>query len=168
MAAKTEGENDFKESSNLDKTTKMNEMFCRIVNKDDVNIKSQQRSETDLTNEQKIQILKDIFEQNPRTFLARFGKWISLEDLRCFCAASGSEMEYAVRILEKSLRTKASGVCVKNRRYEALQRLERESSYFRYRITILVVCNTLIRLALECFRNSCLLWLIWEFIHLFL
>ena len=114
----------------LSENEKINQMFSRIINRTDVNIKSQQRNEADLTNEQKMEILKDIFEQNPRVFLARFGKWISIDDLQCFVAASGSEMEYAIDVLKKSLRAKVSGVCVKNRRYEALRRLERDTSYF--------------------------------------
>jgi hypothetical protein len=132
MAAKYDEENlnDFREISDQSKTEEMNQMFCRIINKTDVNIKSQQRTDTDLSDEQKIQILKDIFEQNPRVFLARFGHWISVEDLRCFCAASGSEVEYAISVLKMNLNAKSSGVCVKNRRYEALQRLEKDTSYF--------------------------------------
>lgn len=133
MAEKNEGENsnDF-EKKILDQGTseEMNQMFLRIISKTDVNVKSQQWSETDLTNEQKIQILKDIFEKDPEVFLSRFGKWISVDDLCCFWAAPGSDMEYTIAALEKSLKAKASGVFVKNRRYEALRRLESDSNYF--------------------------------------
>ncbi len=122
--------NDFTMISDQSKADEVNQMFQRIINKTDVNLKSQQRTETDLTNEQKVEILRDIFDQNPRIFLARFGQWISVDDLRCFCAASGSEMEYAICILKKSLLAKASGVCVKNRRFEALQRLQKDTNYF--------------------------------------
>ena len=132
MAAKNEGANlnDFAKTLDRSETDKINQMFFRIVSRTDVNIKSQQRTEADLTNKQKIEILKDIYEQNQSVFLARFGQWISIDDLQCFVAASGSEMEYAIDVLKKSLKAKTSGVCVKNRRYEALQRLERDTNYF--------------------------------------
>lgn len=133
MAEKNEGENSNNfEKKILDQGTKgeIHQMFLTIISKTDVNVKSQQWSETDLTKEQKIEILKDIFEKDPQVFLSRFGKWISVDDLCCFCAAPGSDMEYAIAALEKSFKAKASGVFVKNRRYEALQRLERDSNYF--------------------------------------
>ena len=132
MAAKSEEQNlnNFTESFKQREAEKINQMFYRIINKTDVDIQSQQITETDFTNEQKVQILKELFEQNPSVFLARFGKWISLDDLCCFCAASGSEMEYTISVLKKSLSANASGICVKNRRYEALRRLEKETSYF--------------------------------------
>ena len=132
MAAKSEEENlnNFTDSLKQRKTEKISQMFNRIINKTDVNIQSQQITETDLTNEQKVQILRELFEQNPSVFLTRFGKWISLDDLCCFCAASGSEMEYTISVLKKSLSANASGICVKNRRYEALRRLEKGTCYF--------------------------------------
>jgi hypothetical protein len=130
MAALGENSNNLTDNLKHNKTEKISQMFNRIIGKTDVNIQSQQITETDLTSEQKVQILEELFEQSPSVFLTRFGKWISVADLCCFSAASGSEIEYAINVLKKSLSAKSSGICVKNRRYEALQRLEKDTSYF--------------------------------------
>lgn len=128
--AKSVNANEFIQTRSPDKTERINKMFEKLIKINEVNIKSQQRAEADLTDAEKLKILQDIFEENPRLFFIRFGKWVSFEDLTCFDPTVGSEMEYAITTLRKRFHATSSDVCVKNRRFEALKRLEKESNYF--------------------------------------
>ena len=121
------------ESENCETKGKgINAMFRRIISRDGVSYRSQQRTETDLTAVEKTEMLKDLYERNPNLFLARFGKWLSAEDLEiCFAGMSSSyEIDYSVKKLKKDLADRNSGTGVKNRRYGALLRLEKDSDYF--------------------------------------
>lgn len=118
-------------SDNSEQEGKTNEMFLRIITGDGVTVKSQQRNENELTIDEKTEILHELYEQKPSIFLSRFGKWLSERDLDYFSEISSSyEMDYTIKKLKRNLAQKSSRTDVKNRRYEALMRLENDSDYF--------------------------------------
>lgn len=112
---------------------RLENMFLRIANSN-VIVKTQQKDELDFTVEQKLDILKDILEKNPATFLMRFGQCISPEDLVYFenldKENNNFELTFRIKELKNLFDAKKKHVHVQNRRYKALQRLMTGSDYF--------------------------------------
>lgn len=112
---------------------RLQDMFLRIANSN-VIVKTQQRDELDFTVEQKLDILRDILEKNPATFLMRFGHVISAEDLVYFenleKEKNNFELTFRIKELKNLFDEKKKHVHVQNRRYKALQRLMTSSNYF--------------------------------------
>lgn len=50
----------------------------------ELRVKSQQKSEADLTKEQKLDVLKEILVSRPMQFLTRFGEHLEPNQLKCF------------------------------------------------------------------------------------
>ncbi|XP_071962192.1 coiled-coil domain-containing protein 97-like isoform X2 [Antedon mediterranea] len=93
-------------------------------------ISSQQKDETDLTLEEKVVILKKLFEEKPSIFAERFHMYLTDDDLVAFDDKKQHyEVDYYLNEAKKRLSSKNSMV-VKNRRYEALKKLEKDGVYF--------------------------------------
>lgn len=105
-------------------------MLSRIANSDAV-VKSQQRGEPDLSVDEKVTILHGILEKSPSSFLMRFGRYLVEDDLRHFDHLKGDyEIDFRMREVKNILDTKRNKTGVRNRRYECLQRLMKDSDYF--------------------------------------
>lgn len=93
---------------------------------------SQQLGEPDLTFLQKKEIALNILDKKPELFLYRFGKFMMKEDLEYFNQYKDNnyEVNYYMTQLEKTLDETKNKVKIKNRRYEALQRLMKRGEYF--------------------------------------
>ena len=109
-------------------------MFTKVM-RSGLTIKSQQRGEPDLTQEQKLEALRSLLYEKPGAFLMRFGKVLDDKDLAWFDSFSFGadfEVDFRVKELRKSLAmsSKSRENVVKNRRFEYLKELMDSSSYF--------------------------------------
>lgn len=105
-------------------------MLSRIARSDAV-VKSQQRSEPDLTVDEKVCILEEVLERSPSSFLMRFGRYLAEEDLRNFEHLKGDyEIDFRLTEVKNIIDSKKTKTGIRNRRYECLQRLMKDSDYF--------------------------------------
>ena len=105
-------------------------MLARVA-VSDAHFKHQQRGDPDLTLQDKIEIAQMVLDSNKITFLAKFGKYLELEDLEYFSDARKSyEIEFYCKQIEKSKTKNFSETRVKNRRYQALKELISQREYF--------------------------------------
>ena len=94
-------------------------------------VKSQQKDEEDISLDEKCQIILDIWHRNPVVFLERYHRWLCPEHLDCFASMSDQyEVTFYLREVRKRLDVARSAVGVRNRRYEAIKKLEKEGKYF--------------------------------------
>lgn len=101
------------------------------VAKSKYTVKSQQRNEPELTESEKMTILRDMFSKRPASFLARFGKCLGKEDLASFDHLRNNyEVNFRLKELETLFDRKKNEINVRNRRYDCLQRLISDSDYF--------------------------------------
>ena len=101
------------------------------VAKSKYTVKSQQRNEPELTESEKMTILRDMFSKRPASFLARFGKCLGKEDLASFDHLRNNyEVNFRLKDLETLFDRKKNEINVRNRRYDCLQRLISDSDYF--------------------------------------
>jgi len=92
-------------------------MFQKVLTSDRT-IKSQQRGEPDLTDEEKTKILVDILHRTPGAFLMRFGSLLDEVDMRYFDSSEDYEVRFRVRELRKALPAGSQQKKIRNRRYE--------------------------------------------------
>lgn len=100
--------------------------------------KSQQINDPELTDDEKVAILKEVLGKSHTTFLARFGLFMKEDHLRFFeeegqtCGYSPDELYEVGYWLEKIRRSHNGGRHreVRNRRYAALKQLVQEGKYF--------------------------------------
>ena len=108
-------------------------MFKRII-ATGCTIKSQQRGEPELTEQELYDALDSILHSKPGAFLMRFGKYLVEDDLQYFNekCKDDFEVEFRVKELQKNfkLSSKSRMQVVKNRRYKFLEHLMQESDYF--------------------------------------
>ena len=105
-------------------------LLLRIAKTDAV-VKSQQRGEPDLTVDEKVPLLREILERSPSSFLMRFGKYFKEEDLDSFGHLRGDyEIDFRLKEVKGILDNRKRKTGVRNRRYECLQRLMKDSDYF--------------------------------------
>lgn len=119
----------------VDERDPLNETFNYLVNNKNICFKNQQRGEADLTDEEKFNIAKDIYNKSKSLFLMRFGKFMKKEQLEMFSpnSISSEEDEEIKLMLDNLTRTyleSSNALKTKNRRYEALKQLITENSYF--------------------------------------
>lgn len=117
---------DDKEISNSQK-----DMFNRIIS-NGVVVKSQQKEEKDLTNAEKLSILQVGFKTNKEIFLYKYGKYLSINDLENFDQDKESDSGYYLDKLKKDLDPEKIETRVKNRRYNYMKRVLKNSNYFSY------------------------------------
>ncbi|XP_046387635.1 coiled-coil domain-containing protein 97 [Ischnura elegans] len=93
--------------------------------------KSQQIGDPELTFHQKRSIADELLKRNPGQFLSRFGTNIKVSHLEYFSPMKGDyEVDFYLKKLHRFHSKKLSEVDVKNRRFEAMQKLISEGSYF--------------------------------------
>lgn len=105
-------------------------MLCRIASSDAV-VKSQQRGEPDVNVDEKVAMLQEILEKKPTSFLMRFGRHLAEEDLRNFEHLRGDyEIDFRLNEVKNIIDSKKTKTGIRNRRFECLQRLMKDSDYF--------------------------------------
>lgn len=118
------------DSTSIGREELENKMFFHIIEKGTV-VKSQQRDEKDLTQEEKIGFLRETFKKNKSSFLFRFGRYLSISDLQNFEDDNeNSDCKYYINKLKEELNPKIIEARVKNRRFNYLKRTLRNTSYF--------------------------------------
>ena len=109
---------------------KNNEMFVHIIAKGGI-VKSQQKDEKDLTQDEKLSLLRLQFFQNKETFLYKFGTLLTLDDLDNFNGfEEHSDCNYYLGKLRQNLDPKQLESKIKNRRYNYLKQKLKNTSYF--------------------------------------
>jgi len=106
------------------------QMFARIIAAD-VTIKSQQRDEPDLTDNEKFQYLQEMLDRSPAKFLMKYGGLLLEHHLVYFKKYNDYEITFRLRELQKNLSDSSRKVVRRNRRYECLKKLMDEGVYFR-------------------------------------
>jgi hypothetical protein len=103
-------------------------MFKRIINSD-ATIKLQQRNEIELNENEKLLCLEQLYNKNKKVFLEKYFNYLSTDDVFMFDIIKNDPVVdyYLSKICEPIGKKSAK---VKNRRYEALQRLIRQGDYF--------------------------------------
>lgn len=110
------------------------EIISKLADNDKILCKSQQRNEADITKEEKMTILLDIFNKSKSSFLSRFGQFLSAEQAQYFDQFKDDPSDgYEVMCHLKNISKVDSKVkkhrYLRNKRYAALKRLEKDS-YF--------------------------------------
>lgn len=111
----------------------INQLIQELISNEKIIFKSQQRDEADLSNEEKFKIAFDIFNKSKSSFINRFGKYLSMENLNYLRRyEDADENGYEIKLLLQSLIEHSRNMRRdrKNRRYEALQKLIEGNSYF--------------------------------------
>ena len=90
-------------------------------------IKSQQRGQPDLTEDENRLYLEDLLQKSPGVFLMRFGAFLNKADLLHFKDSTDYEVKYRVEQLQKKL---DNSFLVRNRRYRAIEMLTERTDYF--------------------------------------
>lgn len=106
-----------------------NSMFLRIANTGVV-VKSQQLGEIDLTVNEKVQILKDLYYKNKTIFIYKFGHLLMEEDLICFNDPNNYELNFYTEKVKASLNPVNRDRIIRNRRYNYLQNVLKNTDYF--------------------------------------
>lgn len=105
------------------------QMFARIIAAD-VIIKSQQRDEPDLSDNEKFQYLQEMLNQSPGKFLMKYGRLLLEHHLMYFQKYDDYEIAFRLKELQKNLSDSSCKVVRRNRRYECLKKLMDEGVYF--------------------------------------
>lgn len=118
------------EPANKDEFTKLLE---ELSNNPDVFCKTQQRDETDISGDEKIKFLTDIFDKSKANFLSRFGRFLNTDRINLFQQfeedpKNGYEIKFHLKYLRQ--RQSKSKKRLRNKRYAALKRLVEKGSYF--------------------------------------
>lgn len=110
--------------------TSRDKILTHLTNNDEIIFKLQQRGEADLTKAEKFQIAAEIFDKNKVTFLTRFGKYLNETHLKFFTNFNNEDVNIIVRDLLNDYSERSHHLLVRNRRYEALNRLKVDGTYF--------------------------------------
>lgn len=107
-------------------------MFQSIIVSKDVFYKSQQVSDQELNDGEKLDILQNLFNRSHSIFLSRYGKHLKQEHLQLFETTSTDTDSYEIKhyLDEIKYRLANHESLVKNRRFMALQRMLEDSEYF--------------------------------------
>ena len=106
-------------------------LMLQRVAQSDAHFKHQQRGEPDLSQDEKMEIAKNILKKNPVTFLERFGKHLAEEDLEYFAPFKDQyEVKFYMKEIRKYLDDAKNKQKIRNRRYEAMKKLMVETDYF--------------------------------------
>ncbi|XP_066923121.1 coiled-coil domain-containing protein 97-like [Clytia hemisphaerica] len=109
---------------------KNNRMFDHIITTGGI-VKSQQKDEADLTQDEKLSLLRLQFFQNKESFLYKFGTLLTLDDLDNFNGfKENSDCNYYLGKLKQNLDPKQIDSKIKNRRYNYLKQKLKNTSYF--------------------------------------
>ncbi|BFF95524.1 coiled-coil domain-containing protein 97 [Drosophila madeirensis] len=113
--------------------TQLMDIFKALAENDKIIFKSQQIDDPELPFAEKQQIAQQSFESNREHFLIRFGSYLNVSQLSFFQSLAieepiKPEMCLLLEDFQRKLNTRT--VCVKNRRYQALQQLLQKGEYF--------------------------------------
>lgn len=119
------------EAASIDRDEQRRQILDTVAASDGF-FKHQQRNEPDLTYEEKRKIAEEILDSNTALFLQRFSRYLYCEDASYFepLRRTDYEVDFYLRELERKRQRRGLSVQTKNRRYEALQRLQSEGDYF--------------------------------------
>ncbi|XP_029633904.1 coiled-coil domain-containing protein 97 [Octopus sinensis] len=110
-------------ASNRDLKPHVEDMLQRLAHSS-AHFKHQQRNEPDLTPSQKYEIAREIFENKPHLFLARFKQHLAMKDIPCFQEYAGDyEIDFHLSEIQKWDSKNYKRKKVKNRRYKALMEM---------------------------------------------
>ena len=103
-----------------------------IVQEKEAFLKNQQRNEDDLSSEQKHLLAEQLLNKNPSQFLFQYGKFLDNQMLKYFQESNKDDDKINLQIenFKKLNDAKLSKAIVKNRRFEALNRLISNGEYF--------------------------------------
>jgi hypothetical protein len=105
-------------------------MLVRVA-RSDAHFKHQQLGESDLTTAEKLQIAEDQLNKGDKTFLQRFWQYLYPEDLDYFSKSKNDyEVKFYLEEIKKNCNASFCTNVVKNRRYEAMKKLESDGEYF--------------------------------------
>ncbi|CAG9762227.1 unnamed protein product [Ceutorhynchus assimilis] len=122
---------DVSENLNMTVSSEIDNIIRSLVANSDIIFKSQQRGDSELNASEKTVIALNTFNENKTSFLMKFGKYLGQDQLNFFdqFTKDFKEIELVLQDL-KTNNTKKRNIQVKNRRYEALQQMSKENSYF--------------------------------------
>ncbi|KAH8237923.1 hypothetical protein KR032_008069 [Drosophila birchii] len=116
----------------------LTDIFKSLAENQKIVFKSQQIDDPEIPIAEKQQIAREAFDKNRETFLIRFGGYLNVRQLSSFQELAVGEphkpdesLEEMCLLLEdfkKKLSTRS--VCIKNRRYQAMQQLLEKGEYF--------------------------------------
>lgn len=124
---------DFWENLHNEQQALLADMF-NCIGKSSAVFKSQQIGDPDLTEEEKRTHAEGVLFENPVAFLERFGSFLSERHLNLFDSfkneTNNYDIDYYLNHLRTILTDDAKKRLVRNRRFEALKRLENDGKYF--------------------------------------
>ncbi|XP_016967623.1 coiled-coil domain-containing protein 97 [Drosophila biarmipes] len=114
------------------------DIFKSLAENNNIVFKSQQIDDPEISLEEKQEIAREAFEKNRENFLIRFGAHLSVRQLGSFQELAVKEpikpdenLEEMCLLLEDFRRKLSTrSVCIKNRRYNAMQQLLDKGEYF--------------------------------------
>uniref|UniRef100_T2M777 Coiled-coil domain-containing protein 97 n=1 Tax=Hydra vulgaris TaxID=6087 RepID=T2M777_HYDVU len=115
---------DFNESD-LDHQTSVSIMLNRIA-KSSVIVKSQQKDEPDLCFDDRLVLIKDIYEKSKTNFVLKFGRFLLLEELCMLEEDNNSELKLCL----KNLKCMVDKTQIKNRRYIYMKDILMKDGFF--------------------------------------
>lgn len=108
--------------------------MLETIGKSSAVFKSQQIDDPEILEEEKVKLAETVLFENPVAFLSRFGKFLSERHLQLFSTfkndCNGYDIDFHVAQLRRMLSVDAKKLLTRNRRFEALKRLQREGKYF--------------------------------------
>ena len=118
-------------ANNSQSTRDIKEEMLECVAKSDGHFKHQQRGDPDLTYEDKLQIARDLLNQNPCTFLSRYSKYVTRDHTAYFEGMhSDYTIDFYINEIQKRQDDTKSKTKTRNRRYEAMKELVEKGEYF--------------------------------------
>ncbi|ENN79071.1 hypothetical protein HUJ04_013587 [Dendroctonus ponderosae] len=124
--------------SSMTVSSRIDNIIRALVANSEVAFKSQQRGESEPNDCEKTDIALGVFNRNKTSFLLKFGKYLNARQLQYFDQFTESHAEPAdceeIRLVLDNLKinftTKGRNLQIKNRRYEALQKMIEADTYF--------------------------------------
>uniref|UniRef100_A0A0N7ZBG3 CCD97-like C-terminal domain-containing protein n=1 Tax=Scylla olivacea TaxID=85551 RepID=A0A0N7ZBG3_SCYOL len=109
----------------------LRDRLVHFLSASNVEVKSQQKYEPDLTYEERKEIIEKLLNEKPGQFLYRFGKYLEREHLQYFLQYEGDvEVDHFLTETLKSKNKHTAKITVRNRRYAALQKMRKSGDYF--------------------------------------
>ncbi|XP_017859922.1 PREDICTED: coiled-coil domain-containing protein 97 [Drosophila arizonae] len=113
-------------------------IFKALAENANIIFKSQQIDDPELNLEEKQQIAQDAFQKSREHFLIRFGSYLTEQQLSDFQTVGVTEpikpnenlQEICLLLDDFKRKLVSRGVCIKNRRYHAMQQLLQQGEYF--------------------------------------